>query len=131
MEYPYVDNHGAVLNLRGYPGKVTLYKNTIEKNFAYIEAARTQREDYADPLDLSTFLDSTNGQLYTCANDKRFMSQYLASQFGQESETLSQLETYSPIYISKNEGPMIFKDNVFKNNIGIKGGAISIDTPNF
>lgn len=61
MAYPYVDNHGAVVNLRGYPGQVNFFNNTIEKNFAYIAAARAQREEVAEMLDFANFEDSTNG----------------------------------------------------------------------
>ena len=113
VAYPYVDNHGSVVNLRGYPGQVNFYNNTIEKNFAHIAAVRTQREEATELLNFADFEDSTNGQLYTCANGKRLLSQYLTSYFEQPSETLNQLETYSPIFISANEGPMIFIDNVF------------------
>ena len=113
VAYPYVDNHGSVVNLRGYPGQVNFYNNTIEKNFAHIAAVRTQREEATELLNFADFEDSTNGQLYTCANGNRLLSQYLTSNIEQPSETLNQLETYSPIFISANEGPMIFIDNVF------------------
>ena len=40
-------------------------------------------------------------------------------------------ETYSPIFISSNKGPMIFVANNFTSNIGTIGGVINIQTPNF
>ena len=60
----------------------------------------------------------------------RLLTDYLNSFTEHPAETMTQLETYSPIYISRNEGPMIFSDNVFEDNIGLRGGAISIDRPN-
>ena len=61
----------------------------------------------------------------------RFFTDYLNSFTEQVSETLTQLENYTPIYIADNEGPMLFIKNTFKNNTAIFGGAVSIDNPNF
>jgi predicted sulfurtransferase len=40
-------------------------------------------------------------------------------------------ETQSVIYIARNKQEMIFKDNLFENNIGLFGGAITIESPDF
>ena len=40
-------------------------------------------------------------------------------------------ETYSPIFISGNEGPLIFVGNDFTQNIGTVGGVFHIQVPNF
>lgn len=44
---------------------------------------------------------------------------------------MTQFERHSPIYIAYQRNPVVFIDNEFENNIGLFGGAISIDTPNF
>jgi len=41
------------------------------------------------------------------------------------------MERISPVYISKQEKPLIVRDSTFEDNIGIFGGAILIDSPNF
>ena len=89
-------------------------------------------DEFGDSLNL--FHDESNGQIYTKISSgskcRRYLTNYLSSFEEQKSELITQIENYSPIYISKNEGPMFFIENEFTENIGIKGGAISIDTPN-
>jgi hypothetical protein len=40
-------------------------------------------------------------------------------------------ERHTTIYISRNTKPVIFKNNVLEENIGLFGGAISINSPNW
>ena len=40
-------------------------------------------------------------------------------------------ESASPLLIKANQGPMIFVNNTFSENIGTAGGAIHIESPNF
>ena len=40
-------------------------------------------------------------------------------------------ERLSTIYISRNKGAIIIKNNLFSKNIGTFGGAISINSPDF
>lgn len=90
IEYPYSDNHGSVVNIQGFPGEVMIYNNTIEKNLAYIPAAQTFRQDYREPIDFSSFLDSEHGQVYICSSlQYRFFTEYLKSYIEQPSETLN------------------------------------------
>ena len=35
------------------------------------------------------------------------------------------------MYIALHENPLVFHGNTFEDNIGLFGGAITIDTPNF
>ena len=37
----------------------------------------------------------------------------------------------SAVYISRNTKPVIFNGNTFEDNIGLFGGAISINSPNW
>ena len=62
---------------------------------------------------------------------KRLFSDYLTSLNEQPVEELSQLEKHSPIFISYHENPVVFDNNVFEQNVGLFGGAISFDTPNY
>ena len=48
-----------------------------------------------------------------------------------DEQFVNQYESYSPIYISANKGPMIFLANNFTDNIGTVGGVINIQSPNF
>jgi len=42
---------------------------------------------------------------------------------------MSYLETYSTIYIEENVKPVVFDNNIFRSNMGVSGGAISINNP--
>lgn len=55
IKYPYPNNRGSVINLNGFPGEVLVYNNTIEKNFAYIPSATTQREVVSETIEFSNF----------------------------------------------------------------------------
>ena len=59
---------------------------------------------------------------------KRFFGDYLNSLDEQPAYELSQLEKYSPIFISLPQNPVMFDANTFENNVGIFGGSIAIDT---
>ena len=48
-----------------------------------------------------------------------------------DDEMVDFYESYSPIFISANKGPMIFIANNFTHNIGTIGGVINIQSPNF
>lgn len=61
---------------------------------------------------------------------KRFFGDYLNSLDEQPAYELSQLEKYSPIFISLPQNPVMFDANTFENNVGIFGGSIAIDTQN-
>jgi hypothetical protein len=55
----------------------------------------------------------------------------LTSLTEQNSADLSKLEKHSAIYISKPEWPVSFENNIFSDNVGVFGGAISINNPVF
>ena len=42
-----------------------------------------------------------------------------------------EIEALSVIFVSKNRGSIVFRDNNFTSNIGLYGGAITIDSPNW
>ena len=46
-------------------------------------------------------------------------------------ELYDMFERHSAVYISRNTMPVIFKDNTFEENIGLFGGAVSINSPNW
>ena len=62
---------------------------------------------------------------------KRLFSDYLNSLTEPASEELSQFEKHSPIYISYPRNTIVFDNNQFESNIGLFGGTIAIDSPNF
>lgn len=85
---------------------------------------------------LSNFKNTLTGQIKTtrCDSDlnyKRLFSDYLTSLGEQPSYELSQLEKHAPIYISENENPVLLDGNTFSLNVGLFGGAIAFDTPNY
>ena len=69
-----------------------------------------------------------------CESDgtkKRFFGDYLKSTAEQDSSFLSKLEKHSAIHISQPKWPVAFIDNNFVGNVGVFGGAISINNPVF
>ena len=44
---------------------------------------------------------------------------------------MTKLETHSVVFISRHENPILLEENTFLQNVGIFGGAVAIDTPNF
>ena len=44
----------------------------------------------------------------------------------EDEKLIDGFESYSPIFISANKGPMIFIANNFTQNIGTVGGVINI-----
>lgn len=84
---PYFDNHGAVLNLEGFPGKVSVKDSSIENNMYYIaDVFPTYRETKGTETPWRTFYsdDADNSQMYMvkCQVDSskmRFFGDYLAS----------------------------------------------------
>ena len=61
----------------------------------------------------------------------RLFSNYLTSVKEHPDELLSQLEKISPIVITNNLDPVIFRETIFSNNTGIFGGVICVDNPDF
>lgn len=137
MQYPTFDNHGSVMNLQGYPGSVNVIGSTITNNLVYIPDVFPSKRSPLDETEyLSNFINTETGQIMTtrCNSTlatKRLFSDYLNSLTELESEELSQFEKHSPIYISYPRNPIVFDDNQFESNIGLFGGTISIDSPNF
>ena len=54
-KYPYFDNHGAVLNIEGFPGEINFSNNTIKNNMYFI---RDVFPSYRTSLDTATTFDS-------------------------------------------------------------------------
>ena len=63
--------------------------------------------------------------------ERRFFSDFLSSLTEYPSYEMSQLETYSAVYIAAHENPIVLQDNEFTENVGVLGGALTIDRPNF
>lgn len=84
-----------------------------------------------------TFYDELKTQEYqlTICDQQIYSDKYFFnSGFSQEDdieEFFDKFERLGLIYISRNYGPMIFKDNTFTDNIGTFGGAITINSPNW
>lgn len=91
------------------------------------------RDPKETPLVLSGFDSANSDQIHTkvCVgkNSRRFFGNYLASIFEQDSKELSKLEKHSAIYIGKPQWPISMISNSFKGNVGMFGGAISINEP--
>ena len=59
--YPYFDNHGAVLNVEGFPGEINFSNNTIKNNMYFIRdvfPSYRASSDTATPFE--SFLTSSN-----------------------------------------------------------------------
>ena len=126
-----------ILNLQGYPGHVKLMNSTISNNMAFIPEIYPSRRSAWDEIEnLSNFINTETGQVKTsrCNSTlytKRLFSDAFNSLTEQPSAELGQLEKHSPIYIAHHRNPVVFESNTFEWNLGIFGGAITIDTPNF
>ena len=53
-QYPHFDNHGAVLNVEGFPGKITFTNNKVQNNMYFI---RDVFPSYRSKTDTSTSFD--------------------------------------------------------------------------
>lgn len=136
-KYPYFDNHGAVLNVEGFPGRIEFTKNTIKNNMYFIRDVFPSYRKLSDTLTpFASFLTQEENQIQMikCESNgakKRFFGDYLKSTLEQDSGLLSKLEKHSAIYIAKPKWPVIFTENTFDGNVGIFGGAVSINSPVF
>ena len=132
---PYFDNHGAVLNLEGFPGEVIFENNLVKNNMYFIRDVFPSFRSNSDVTrTLSQFVTDNQVQMIICADSglkTRFFGDYLTSLTEQDSAALSKLEKHSAIYISKPEWPLRFENNIFSGNVGTFGGAISINNPIF
>lgn len=71
VEYPTFDNHGAVLNLQGFPGWIKVYTSTFSNNMVYVPEIYPSRRSASDETELfSNFKNSLTGQIKTSRCDK-------------------------------------------------------------
>lgn len=62
VKYPTFDNHGAVLNLQGFPGSVKISESTINNNMAFIPDVYPSKRSWLDEKEaLSSFTNSETG----------------------------------------------------------------------
>ena len=91
--------------------------------------------DYKVETSLQKYEDTANGQLNVCGtsgtNKVSLFTDYLNPLTAQPAEQFSYLETYSTLFIDSNAGPVVFMNNTFQENMGILGGAITINNPDF
>jgi len=83
---------------------------------------------------LAKFLANNQIQLVKCETDlskSRFFGNYLTSLTEQDAKLLSKLEKHSAVYIGSPKWPVYISRNTFAGNVGVFGGAISIDSPTF
>ena len=80
-QYPYFDNHGAVLNVEGFPGEIYFNKNTIKNNMYFIrDVFPSYRSRYDSQTLFEYFLSSDQVQMIKCSTGgtkKRFFGDYL------------------------------------------------------
>lgn len=119
VDYPVFDNHGAVLNLQGFPGGIRVDDSKFIRNMAFIPDIYPSRRSSSDEAEFfANYKNPVTGQLMTTrcdssAKKKRFFSNYLTSLHEQASHELSVLEKHSPVFISYHENPIVFKNNLF------------------
>ena len=80
-QYPYFDNHGAVLNAEGFPGEIYFNQNTIKHNMYFIRDVFPSYRSKQDSQTLFEYFKSSDQvQMIKCATDgtkKRFFGDYL------------------------------------------------------
>ena len=136
ISYEPFDNHGSILNLQGFPGKVAVYNSDVFMNFAFVPDIYPSKRGLHEPEEsLVHYLNPNFHQFSTtrCLNGKvrRLFSNYLTSVNEHPDAMMSQLEKYSPIFIGNSIEPVIIRKSNFTQNIGLFGGAISVDNPDF
>lgn len=62
VKYPTFDNHGAFMNLQGFPGSVKISESVINNNMAFIPDVYPSKRSWSDEKEaLSSFTNSETG----------------------------------------------------------------------
>ena len=115
---------------------MAIFDSDIFMNFAYIpDIYPSKRGLYTAEESLVHYLNPNFHQFSTtrCLNGKvkRLFSNYLTSVNEHPDALMSQLEKFSPIFIGNSLEPVIIRKSNFTQNIGLFGGAICVDNPDF
>ena len=85
VKYPTFDNHGAFMNLQGFPGSVKISESKIYNNLAFVPDVYPSKRSWLDEKEaLSSYTNTETGQIKMsrCNSTnyvKRFFGDYLNS----------------------------------------------------
>ena len=69
--HPYLDHHGAVLNIQGFPGKIDFIKNTVKNNMYFInDVFPGYRGTKQQNTPLEAFMKDNQVQMIKCDPSK-------------------------------------------------------------
>lgn len=81
--HPYMDHHGAVLNIEGFPGKIDFIKNIVRYNMYFINDVYTPfRASKVSETVFNIFMASNQVQMLKCDTNGqkiRFFGDHLNS----------------------------------------------------
>jgi hypothetical protein len=140
FDVPAFVHKGTVLNIEDFPGKVEIVGSNFERNLHYIPAIKyTGLSEALYSIDQFKDLAITKElQLSICSDvdqkDLDIFGNSIELMRGSGSDLDKLFDDYERlglIYISRNQGHIIIKNNAFSKNIGTFGGAITINSPNW
>ena len=145
MQFPIPQDRGLILNIDNFPGTVEISNSYFNKNMVYIKDILIKQNESGQDSFNEFFIHSSkfrikeggDGIVFSKCDSASGKTEYL---FQIMNDVRSKSHDYygalayeaaSPIFISANQGPMLFINNTFSENIGLHGGAIEILTPNY
>ena len=148
---PIFQNHAAVLNLQDFRGTVQVKDCDLNQNLVNIpdiiqvpRGGDNHNSIDIDHFNVNFYMNSATNlyELAICETDEgdEAGDVYLLTHgiFPYLEERLSMASLYNTferhagaVYISRPTKPVILTRNTFKENIGLFGGAVSINSPNF
>ena len=136
ITFPVFQHKGIVLNVEDFRGGIEFMNSVISKNMIYVPEIYITRYATATEYDLEKFYSSTTSEYsFAYCDTSSGVNRYLLTH-GYDAEYDIELlfdtfERLGVIYISRNNGPMIFRNTSFYDNIGTFGGAITISSPDY
>ena len=143
-------NKGIVLTVKDFNGRVEVIGSKIDKNMVFIPSAIFSNSNKFNQTafnpSISDFMYKKNTTLSKTFGDDAFLElvKYEPNVLKHNIHFLNYIDpasqaqiltdkytSISPIYLENISGEhVIFKDNIFDSNIGIHGGALSINMEN-
>ncbi|CDW73143.1 UNKNOWN [Stylonychia lemnae] len=136
ISVPNFYHKGIILNIEDFQGPVEFSGCKFVKNMIYIPEIYFQPHYVSQKNSIQTF-QSREEFIYRfkiCDSDTNKAKYFMDTGFDYNSNLdsmFNDFERLSVIYISRNQGNIIFHNNKFTDNIGMYGGAITINSPNF
>ncbi|CDW73676.1 UNKNOWN [Stylonychia lemnae] len=137
LTYEATIHKGIVLNIEGFDGKIEIAGSKFRLNTHFIPELIMPplRKNYIKNSD--HFIDQflTNELKFAICNQDSLTDEFFLAHGISMSDDIDkyfdQFERLGLIYISRNKEYTIIRQNLFQDNIGTFGGAITIDSPDW